>query len=55
MIEFERRRVNFCKLRTKCRQNWKFVSDVEGNKLMEYISTSLNSEAISLLKGIFEK
>jgi hypothetical protein len=33
----------------------KFVSDVEGNTLMEDISTSLNAMAIRLLKGIFEK
>jgi hypothetical protein len=29
-----------------------FVSDVEGNTLMENISTSLNAEDIRLLKGI---
>jgi hypothetical protein len=44
-----------CKLRKKCRQNLKFVSYVEGNTLMEDISTSLNEEGIRLLKGIFEK
>ena len=42
-----------CKLRTKCRQNMKFVSDVEVNTLTEDISTSLNAEGIRLLKGIF--
>jgi hypothetical protein len=31
----------------------KFVSDVEGNTLMEDISISLNAEGISFLKGIF--
>jgi hypothetical protein len=41
-----------CKLRKKCRQNLEFVSDVEGDSLMENISTSLNAEAIRLLKGI---
>jgi hypothetical protein len=30
-----------------------FVSGVEGNILMENISTSLNAEAIRLLKAIF--
>jgi hypothetical protein len=44
-----------CKFRKKCRQNLKFVSDVERNTLMEDISTSLKAEAIRLLKGIFEK
>jgi len=42
-----------CKLRRKCRQNLKFVSDVEVNAVMEDISTSLNAEGIRLLKGIF--
>jgi hypothetical protein len=42
-----------CKLRGKCRQNFKFVSDVEVNTLTEDISTSLNAEGIRLLKGIF--
>jgi hypothetical protein len=42
-----------CKLRRKCRQNLKFVSDVVVNTLMEDISTSLNAEGIRLLKGIF--
>jgi hypothetical protein len=32
------------KLRKKCRQNSKSVSDVEGYTLMEDISTSLNAE-----------
>jgi hypothetical protein len=41
-----------CKLRKKYRQNLGFVSGVEGNTLMEDISTSLNAEAISLLNGI---
>jgi hypothetical protein len=35
-----KKEIELCKLGTKCRQNWKFVSDVEGNKFMEYISTS---------------
>jgi len=42
-----------CKLRRKYRQNVKFVSDVEVNAVTEDISTSLNSEGIRLLKGIF--
>ena len=42
-----------CKLRKKCRQNLKFVSDVEVDTLTEDISTSLNAEGIRLLKGIF--
>ena len=42
-----------CKLRRKCRQNLKFVSDVEVNIVTEDISTSLNAEGIRLLKGIF--
>jgi hypothetical protein len=44
-----------CKLRKKCWHNLKFVTDVEGNTLIEDISTSLNAEGIRLLKGIFEK
>jgi hypothetical protein len=42
-----------CKLRKKCRQNLKFVSDVEVNTLMDDISASLNAEIIRSLKGIF--
>ena len=42
-----------CKLRKKCRQNLKFVSDVKVDTLTEDISTSLNAEGIRLLKGIF--
>jgi hypothetical protein len=42
-----------CKLRRKCRQNLKFVSDGEVNTLTEDISTSLNASVIRLLKGIF--
>jgi len=42
-----------CKLRKKCRQNLKFVSDVEVNTLMDNISASLNVESILLLQGIF--
>jgi hypothetical protein len=42
-----------CKLRKKCRQNLKFVSDVEVNTLIDDISASLNAESIWLLKGIF--
>jgi hypothetical protein len=42
-----------CKLRKKCKQNLKFVSDVEVNTLMDDISASLNVESIQLLKGIF--
>jgi len=42
-----------CKLRRKCRQNFKFVSDVEVNAVTEDISTSLNAEGIRLLRGIF--
>jgi hypothetical protein len=37
------------KIRRKCRQNLKFVSDVEGNTLMEDISTSLNADLNTLL------
>ena len=44
---------SLCKLRRKCRQNLKFVSDVEVNTLTEDISTSLNAEGIRLLRGIF--
>ena len=42
-----------CKLRKKCWQNLKFVSDVKVDTLTEDISTSLNAEGIRLLKGIF--
>lgn len=42
-----------CKLRRKCRQNLKFVSDVGINTFMEDISTSMKAEGIRLLKGIF--
>jgi hypothetical protein len=42
-----------CKLRKKCRQNLKFVSDVDVNTLMDDISACLNAESIRLLKGIF--
>ena len=52
MIRFVRRRVH-SKLRKKCMQNLKFVSDVEVDTLTEDISTSLNAEGIRLLKGIF--
>ena len=38
-----------CKLRRKCWQNLKFVSDVEVDALTEDISTSLNAEGIRLL------
>jgi len=41
------------KLRRKCRQNLKFVSDVELSAVTKDISTSLNAEGIRLLKGIF--
>jgi hypothetical protein len=39
-----KKEIVLCKLRKKCRENSKFVSDVEGNTLMEDISTSLNAE-----------
>ena len=42
-----------CKLRKTCRQNLKFVSDVEVNTLMDDISACLNAESLWLLKGIF--
>jgi hypothetical protein len=42
-----------CKLRKKCQQNLKFVSDVEVNTLMDDISASLNAQSKQLLKGIF--
>ena len=42
-----------CKLRRKCRRNFKFVSDDEVNTLTGDISTSLNAADIRLLKGIF--
>jgi hypothetical protein len=41
------------RLRSKCRQNLKCVSDVEVKTLTEDISTSLTAEGIRLLKGIF--
>ena len=44
-----RKESSLCKLRRKCRQNLKFVSDVEVNTVTEGISTSFNVENIRLL------
>jgi hypothetical protein len=43
-----------CKLRKKCQQNLKLVSDVEVNTLMNDISASLNAENVRLLQDIFK-
>jgi hypothetical protein len=51
--KFRNKQSALCKLRRKCRQNFKFVSDEEVNTLTGDISTSLNAEGIRLLKGIF--
>jgi len=50
---FQKKESGLCNLRKNSGQNLKFISYFERNILMEGISTFLNADVISILKGIF--